>query len=223
MTARTISRSISAPSEGRRVALPPLPDSALIAVFGQLSLHERLELVPPVCKRWRELCSAPSLVSRVALGRASGAEALPRLRSLLLWLARHAAHVEELSLTIGDLSGDASEPLQLLAAAAASCGPALRQLSIRLEGQQQPRLVLSSWLCGLTHLSSLDACADTVHIPVSLVSMTAMQTLALAGSTIEGPPDSHKRPWLPPGLTYLRWACRGTSSLPEQVGDGAEN
>ncbi len=41
MTARTISRSISAPSEGRRVALPPLPDSALIAVFGQLSLHER--------------------------------------------------------------------------------------------------------------------------------------------------------------------------------------
>ena len=62
-----------------------------------------------------------------------------------------------------------------------------------------------------------------MHIPVNLVSMTAMQTLALAGSTIEGPPDSHKRPWLPPGLTYLRWACRGTSSLPEQVGDGAEN
>lgn len=91
-----------------------------------------------MCKRWHELCHVPTLVREVALPNASGPGALHRLRSLQMWLVRHATHVRGLTVAITPDGGDASELNQLAASAAACCGPALQRFRLQLSGQQQP-------------------------------------------------------------------------------------
>lgn len=173
-----------------------------------------------MCKEWRQLCATPSLVRRVAVNARGDDDALQRMRSLQLWLARHwgpetkqvpnAAVVEELTLLLRYLSEDAAEIQQLIATAAVSCGPQLRQIIVRLEGHQQSRLVLSSWLCGLTGLTRLDVAAAGVQCPVSLAGLTALEHLTFRTHASVHPTGS----WLPPNLTQLRW---GITELPEQV------
>lgn len=167
-----------------------------------------------MCKEWRDLCASPSLVSKVAV-KGTGDDALQRMRSLQLWLARHwgpqqvpnAASVQELSLSLRFLSQDAAELQQLIAAAAASCGPRLQNLEIRISGQ----LILSGWMCGLKGLTCLSAFAGLAHVPVSLTALTALESLELLALSLEHPAGS----WLPPNLTSL--ACAHVC-LPEQVG-----
>lgn len=173
-------------------------------------LHDcRLQRLSLVCKEWHQLCATPSLVSKVALQNVSGSDALQRMRSLQEWLARHAAHVEQLSLHFDGVGEHEAELLQLVAAAAASCGPRLWKLEIRVAVQER-QLILGGWLCRLTGLTQLRVVADEVFYSVSLAGLTALKRLTCVAHTMEHPTGR----WLPPNLTTLGW---GPIHLPEQV------
>lgn len=184
-------------------ALSDLPDDLLLRVLEPLSQSERFKHAALTSKRFRRICLAPSLLRTVTQEcmHTSPSDVIPRTRSLLHFLAAHAAHVRTLRLNIdvNEFDGPESAELSaLIASCLTACGAAGQLECLVLEGGFTPASTAS--LLTLTALRQLEIVSDDLApLPAGLSRLTALVDARAIDSAVllaEGAT-------LPPALTRL--------------------
>ena len=187
--------------------------------------HCRHRSLALVCRQWAELVHSPALLGSsldIAVHRgSSNSQLLARLRSLVEWVARHAAgRVHRLSLRVEawlwlqhQQREPATAPAELLVAALLAAGGSLREASLTTLNLELPPL--AAQLAPLTQLTSLsvDANGSSIMLEGPLTCLPSLQRLRLSShARLLAQPGAS----LPPALTrlYLR-GLRGR--LPVQV------
>ena len=150
---------------------PPLP----LCRIGRCSL---------VSRRWYAICHSSQLVHDVRMAPCYPEERLlPKLRSLQLWMLRHAGHVECLHLGLNRLPDVPTEAHALVAGVLVACSAAgrLRHLSLYALGWP---LAVSSWAARLSSLEALNITARRIEVTASLAGLKSLKQLQLDGHEV---------------------------------------
>ena len=145
--------------------------------------HRSLALV---CKQWEQLVHSPALLASLDVSiQASLERLMPRLRSLVEWLARRAVgHVRQLRLTTGVPQDEETNEWQdyeaaaTLGTAVTLLGGSLRELSLSTHRVLLPPP--SSWLVPLAGLTSLELASTGADLlfTAPLRCLTALRRLS---------------------------------------------
>ncbi|PRW20977.1 2-isopropylmalate synthase homocitrate synthase family [Chlorella sorokiniana] len=195
------------------LSIADLPDEVLVRCLCFLELRERLSGPALVSRRMAALCHSPELLWDVDTGKMTS---LAALRSLALWLARHAPHVRQLDLCPDSLleedEGSAAEAALTACLAAAGAGGQLTHLG--LEGWI-PNL---EWLAAMRSLRSLwlDS-AGELRVSAPVGALSSLETLSLQGYYL----DFEAGARLPASVTWLRLIVTDPAGkeMPRQVSE----
>ncbi|KAL4447838.1 hypothetical protein ABPG75_005057 [Micractinium tetrahymenae] len=204
------------------VGIQALDDSLLLRIMSNLDLTERLAGPALVCRNWFQLCMSRNLLQDLTVSLADNpASTLPRLRSLLVWLLRHAAAPRSVTLRLwhGDAaaaappqSGEsAAEVVALLNSCATACASAERLTIVH-----SAHYIPNGWVVAQRGLREVRLRSRTrLHLLTTWEALEALQSLELTASAIVLAPGAA----LPASLTALTLAGDRGPHLPHQVGD----
>ncbi|KAL4421248.1 hypothetical protein ABPG75_010539 [Micractinium tetrahymenae] len=212
MVRQTRRSAAAAPSFGS------LPDALVVAILRHLDQAERLKNASLVCKRFQQLCCGSELAAKVVAELDGGAQALPRARALLAWLARHGSAVSDLELLLTAGEGASAEERHECAALVAGCLTACSSgVSCRLEElrvREGTPVQTTAWLPAMTALKYIDMGSTDRPLRLPCCSLKCLKQLEgadLGGAPLQLPAA------LPPGMTYLGLYDKGSQALPPQV------